>query len=381
MTVKELRESGLIIFEGIVGSQAYGTSTPESDTDIKGVYIQPLEAIAGFGYIEQISDSKNDTTYYEIRRFLELLSTNNPNILELLNLPEDMVLYQHPLWDEVTKMKDEFISKACKNSFAGYAVAQIKKARGLNKKIVNPVAKERKSPLDFCYVIGGNNSNDGTLPLTQYLKKRDMRQDYCGLVNLPNAKDIYAVYYHYANKHGYKGVVKEVEGEFVSNELRLSSIPKSSDPACFISYNKDGYTKYCKEYSEYWNWVDNRNESRYNDSAEHGKGYDGKNMMHCYRLISMAKEVAEGKGINVARPDRDKLMAIRKGEYDYEALVEEAERLIESVDSLFDASDLPDRIDRKRVNDLLVNMRNQFMIIYKEMTDYHSESKIKELDL
>lgn len=29
-----------IIFKAIVGSQAYGTNVPGSDTDIKGVYIQ-----------------------------------------------------------------------------------------------------------------------------------------------------------------------------------------------------------------------------------------------------------------------------------------------------------------------------------------------------
>jgi predicted nucleotidyltransferase len=384
MTIDYLRANGMIIMEGIVGSQAYGTSTPESDIDIKGVYIQPIDSILGFGYVDQVNDKSNDTTYYEVRRFLELLATNNPNILELLNLPEDKILFQHDLFRKILAHKDEFISKACKNAFAGYAIAQIKQARGLNKKIVNPIPKEKQSPLDFCYVIGGNDTENGTYPLTTWLEDNNtdptfrLSQRACGLVNVPNARDVYALYYKQGFKN-YRGIIKErIDGELLSNEIRVSSVEKGEKPLIFITYNKDGYTKYCKDYKNYWNWVENRNESRYNDSAQHGKGYDGKNMMHCYRLLSMSKEVAEGKGINVARPDREKLLAIRHGEYDYDTLVTEAEAMIKQIDILFDASDLPNQIDKKKVDDLLVTLRWSFDDC-NENTGYTSASVDKIL--
>lgn len=44
------------------------------------------------------------------------------------------------------------MTKACFKPFMGYAKTQIIKARGLNKKIVNPV-KERLEPLDFAYTF------------------------------------------------------------------------------------------------------------------------------------------------------------------------------------------------------------------------------------
>lgn len=375
MNIQELRERKLIIFEGIVGSQAYGTATPESDIDIKGIYIQPTEDILGFNYIQQVNDESYDTTYYEIRRFIELLSTNNPNILELLNLPEDKILYKHPIFDELIKNRDKFITKACKNSFAGYAIAQIKKARGLNKKIVNPVDKEKKSPLDFAYVLGGNKTNNGSYPLTKWLADRGLNQSDCGLTIIPNARDVYALYHSVGNK--YKGIVKEVDGEFVSNELRLSSIPKGENPICFISYNKDGYTKYCKDYKEYWSWVKNRNESRYNDNAKHGKGYDGKNLGHCHRLLDMAIEIAKGEGINVRRQNADKLLLIRKGEYDYDELVAEAEEKIKLVDELFEKSSLPESVDKEFINNLLVDIRREFSFPYCEETEYEFNLNVK----
>jgi hypothetical protein len=120
----------------IRGSQAYGTNLPTSDTDYSGVFIQSMDDIFGNKYVEQINDDKNDTVIYEIRRFLELLQKNNPTVLELLNTPEDCVLYKDPIFDEILKNRDSFITKICANSFGGYAKTQIQKeAHDKNEKI------------------------------------------------------------------------------------------------------------------------------------------------------------------------------------------------------------------------------------------------------
>jgi predicted nucleotidyltransferase len=84
-----------IIFESVVGSQAYGTSLPESDEDIKGIF-----AVSAGEYLNlesppsQLSDEKGDKVYYSIRRFLELAATANPNIIELLFMPPDCIRYK-----------------------------------------------------------------------------------------------------------------------------------------------------------------------------------------------------------------------------------------------------------------------------------------------
>jgi hypothetical protein len=159
---------------------------------------------------------------------------------------------------------------------------------------------------------------------------------------------------------GYKGILLEGEDGFSSNDVRLSSVPKDETTFVTISYNKDGYTKYCKDYKDYWGWVENRNEARYNDNANHGKGYDGKNLMHCKRLLSMALEIAEGKGINVRRKEREHLLSIRRGEYDYDTLILEANQLIEKIETTFETSKLPESVDEKFSNELLIKIRKKF---------------------
>lgn len=367
MTVEQLRKSGTIIFEGIVGSQSYGIATPESDVDKKGVFIQDLDSILGFGYVEQVNDDNNDQTFYEVRRFLQLIGQNNPNILELLNLPDDCIIHKDPVFDLVLENKEKFITKICRSSFGGYAIDQIRKARGLNKKIVNPMERERKGVLDFCYVATREGSS---VPVKEYLEEYRMNQKFCGLVSLDHMRYVYAVYYDkiaeleskgtklgVCSSNIFKGIVHDEEN---SNDISLSSIPKEVPMEFIMYFNKDGYSIYCKEYKEYWDWVSKRNESRYNDNSKHGKGYDGKNLAHCHRLLDMAIEIGKGEGINVRRKNREELLSIRRGEYDYNFLVDEAEKKIKIMDAIFQDSELPEAIDKKFLNDLLLKIRKNF---------------------
>ena len=372
----------------IRGSHAYGTNIETSDTDYSGIFIQSMDDILGNKYIEQINDDKNDTVIYEVRRFLELLGTNNPTVLELLNTPEDCVIYKDPVFDLVLNDKEKFITKICAKSLGGYAKQQISKAKGQNKKQNWEKDKvTRKEVLDFVYVIKGEKS----IPWKTWNEDFKYDEKFIGVVNVPNARDIYAVYFDevanmcfsesvpenirvsakYLRKEselsmglGYKGLVKTGEGvnSAESNQLRLSSIPKGEEPICVVTYNKDGYTQHCNDYKSYQTWLEQRNEARWVDVQPHGQKIDGKNMMHCMRLIQMSREIAEGKGIVVRRPNAKELISIRKGEIDLQTLIDKVEKEIIEIDKLFEESNLPDSINAEFINNLIVKIRKQ---IYK----------------
>ena len=361
----------------IRGSHAYGTNVETSDTDYAGVYIQSMDDVLGNSYKEQINDDNNDIVIYELRRFLELISINNPNILELLNTPEDCVIYKDPVFDLILENRDKFITKQCANSFAGYAHSQITKARGQNKKQNWEKEKiTRKNPLDFCYLHKGEYS----IPLKDYLDNNKLDQKFCGLSNVPHSRDTYALFYDRMSDYrfnenrpkwerflnnllnrveplGFKGIAFED-----SNDIRLSSIPKGLPNSYFIghiSYNKDGYSQHCKDYNSYQTWLKERNEARWVDVKSHGQKVDGKNMMHCVRLSNMAREIAEGKGINVRRSDVDYLLSIRRGEIDLNSLINKVESDIKEIKELFNKSDLPESVDKDFINDLIIKIRKK----------------------
>lgn len=390
MTIQEVKDSGLLAYEFVRGSTLYNTNIEGiSDVDYGGVYIAPTEMLLGLpeNYEPQVSDEKHDTTYYELGRWVELLMKANPNALESLFAPRDKVVGDiHPAIQLIIDKRDLFVTKECFNSLTGYAVSQIKKCRGLNKKCVQPVL-ERKEVLDFCYTFKGQGSQS----MKEFLAEYGLDQKYCGLVNIPNMKDTYGVYYDFAaylhfedlddvtkrnivfksglvdandvdkifnrmdNKEffGYSGIVHP-DGK--SNEVRLSSIPKGEKPICFMTYNQNGYESHCKKYKEYQEWVQKRNPIRYESNLK--SNYDCKNVMHCVRLLHMGKELAEGQGFNVVRTwDRDFLLDIRNHKYEYEYIMDYVEKLFDDMQEKMKSCSLPETVDRNKVNELLIQAR------------------------
>lgn len=390
MTIQEVKDGGLLAYEFVRGSTLYNTNIEGiSDVDYGGVYIAPTEMLLGLpeSYEPQVSDEKHDTTYYELGRWVELLMKANPNALESLFAPRDKVVGDiHPAIQLIIDNRDLFVTKECFNSLTGYAVSQIKKCRGLNKKCVQPVL-ERKEVLDFCYTFKGQGSQS----MKEFLAEHGLDQKYCGLVNIPNMKDTYGVYYDFAaylhfedldditkrnivfksglvdvndvdkifnrmdNKEffGYSGIVHP-DGK--SNEVRLSSIPKGEKPICFMTYNQNGYESHCRKYKEYQEWVEKRNPIRYESNLK--SNYDCKNVMHCVRLLHMGKELAEGQGFNVVRTwDRDFLLDIRNHKYEYEYIMDYVEKLFDDMQEKMKSCSLPETVDRNKVNELLIQAR------------------------
>lgn len=423
LTFKDIEDRGLLLYKYIRGSQAYGTNTPESDQDEGGIFIAPQEWVDGLGfdYAEEISDEKHDTVWWELGKFMRLLCTSNPTVLEALFVPDDKVLFEHPIMTEIKKNRDMFVTKASFKPFGGYATSQIAKAQGQNKKIHWDIKEmKRKTPLDFCYTF----KNQGSQNIQSWLAERGLEQRNCGLVNIPNMRDTYGVYYDFGQhlalsgmdidyfcddahkddpfinfiyqslisaymysiscnpnitysefmritynnirtpKGGHCGIVSE-DGD--SNQVRFSSVQKDDMPICYMTYNQNGYESHCRKYREYIEWKEHRNKARYENNLEglekdKEKFYDSKNMLHCFRLLSMCIEVAEGKGILIDRThiDRDFLMDVRNRKYTYDELMEKLLELKAKMDAAIEKSAIRDSIDVEFVNNLLLECRKYF---------------------
>ncbi len=280
-------------------------------------------------------------------RFVELLQKNNPNILEILASPDDCVLYKNPIMGHL-KLED-FLSKLCKDTFAGYAVTQLEKARGLKKKILNPIEKERKTILDFCYILKGYD----TVLVKDWLRNNNFKQEHCGLTNLPHSKGMFALFYDKDKNLKYKGILQKE----TSNEISLSSIPKGETEIAYLYFNQDSYSSYCKDYKEYWEWIEKRNDDRYNTNQLHGKNYDSKNMMHTIRLLQSAEQILATGKLNIRVSNREELLDIKSGNLEYDDLLFLADNLIASIEKNYQTSSLPDCPNKQNTEKILVEMR------------------------
>lgn len=395
-TFEIVRKEGRLLYEYIRGSHLYNLNVDGSDIDSGGLYICDSSFIYEQGvtpYQFEIADNKHDTTWYELGKFMGMLVKSNPTVFESLFVPSNKVLTpRNPILDELFANKNEFITKDCFKPFVGYAIEQIKKARGLNKKFVCPMV-ERKTPLDFTYTF----HKQGSMPILDFLTTHHMKIEYCGLNRIPHMNDMYGLFYdwgkHYDEsqdknerywithswstlcsdrfqKYGdiknepimhYRGLTSEEISH--TTQLRLSSIDDKNDiPICHISFNSNGFQEHCRKYKEYKDWEKNRNPQRYESNLN--KTYDSKNMMHCMRLMHMGKEIAEGQGVNLERTwDRELLLNIRNHKYEYDELIEMVDNEKTAMDKAIAESTLKEHIDVDLVKHILSNARKQFYAI------------------
>jgi uncharacterized protein len=337
------------LFKTIIGSHAYGTNIESSDIDTKSVHKLTTDEYLSLHFPDQINFDK-DNVSFEVGRFLSLAQSANPTILEMLFVDDKFI---QETSDEFKFLRTEdirskFLTKQCKNSFGGYAVAQIKKAKGQDKKMNWEKERvQRKTILDFCWVIFHNES---TNIIPKWLEVKNIEQSILGLAKVNNMEGYYSIYQF----DGAKGLVNADE---TSNQLRLSSIPEGLQPIAYLYYNQNGYTSHCKEYREYQDYITNRNTSRYVDTITHGQQIDGKNLMHCVRLINTALDIVKYGELRVFRTEREDLLKIRRGEVDLNKIITESEEKLALLDELFDKSSLPDKVEFDFVNQLTIEMR------------------------
>ncbi len=115
-----------VIYRCVVGSRAYGLSNAESDTDLRGIYLAPLELVHSLGKPpDQLENPEADFCYWELEKFIHLALKANPNILECLYTP--LVRLAAPLAESLLSRREMFLSKLVYQTYNGYVLSQFKK--------------------------------------------------------------------------------------------------------------------------------------------------------------------------------------------------------------------------------------------------------------
>ena len=141
-------------FECIMGSMAYGCNNDDSDWDIYGFCIPHKEdifphlrgEIMGFGrqlnrfeqfqqhHIDDKEKGKQyDVTIFSIVKYFHLVMENNPNMIDSLFVPQNLILSISRIGNMVRDKRQMFLHKGAFRKFKEYAFAQLHKMKSQNR--------------------------------------------------------------------------------------------------------------------------------------------------------------------------------------------------------------------------------------------------------
>jgi len=275
------------IFEGVTGSRLYGTATPDSDYDSRGVCIPPLEVLLDPFMRFNVKDSFDgeDRSIYDLGNFLKLCSDNNPNVLEMLFVPDSFVMYKTKTWDKIISNRDLFLSKNIKHRFLGYAISQLK-----------DLQRHREWYLD---------SPDHEPTRAEF-----------GLEEMPSVS------------MAWLNSLKDTMNWALLKDEFVEEVKKERD-----------YRDAHKKWENYIQWKNNRNPKR--KASEELFGYDGKYASHLFRLMYEGKELLLTGNLTFPLPNAEWLLSIKNGFYQYEEILEMAKTMESEFETWYNESPLP----------------------------------------
>lgn len=317
-------EENKVLMTCLTGSRAYGTSTPTSDTDIRGIFCAPKKCIVTPWHTvkEQVIENEEDGKLYELTNFMKLYVDQNPNILELLFVHKDDVLSSTPEYDILREAGPKLLSRKTAFTFSGYAMSQMNRIKGHDKWINNPQPESPPTQIDFVRLV--HSWMDGPVGNHEdFMRKLQNMNDFCILV--PYGNNTFGVTENFNSPGIFNadGSLRRVDYDTLSDK------DKKRPPIFIVKYLAEDHRLAKEKHGNYWTWKQNRNEARH--ALEVAYGYDTKHAMHLVRLMRMAEEIlTEGK-LLVRRPDAKELLDIRNGAWSYEQLIAWAEEKDEYI--------------------------------------------------
>lgn len=309
-----------IILLGLGGSHAYGMEHKDSDLDVRGIALNSKSEVLLSNDFDQVVDTPTDTTIYSFNKIITLLSSNNPNTVELLGLKPEHYLYLSDIGRELLDNRKMFLSKICIKSFAGYSQSQLRRMENKANRLVGQAQNEE-------YIFKSIQN-----------AKYDFKNRY-----FPHDESDVNLYIDKAVQEGY-----ETE---IFMDINLKHYPLR---------DWAGMWNEMKSIVSSYNKIGKRNEK----AISHDKL--GKHMAHLLRLYMMCIDILEKEEIITYRAkEHDLLMSIRNGEYldenrqpipEFYDLLNEYEKRFEYAK---ENTSLPDKPDYKRINEFVMSVNER----------------------
>lgn len=305
------------------GSHLYGTNTPQSDLDFKGVFIPDGRDIL-LGRVRETLDNRRkkehgeknavgevEEEYFALRRYLELLSEGQTVALDMIFAPWSHLVEWSPVWQSIVECRERLLTRRSA-AFVGYCRQQANKY-GIKG---SRVAAARAAMELFAQLL----ANGATRKLNEFdseIRAWAIGREHVAIIPMEQP-------------HG-RPALDHLE---VCNK----KIP-------FTNTLKSAHELFKRVFDEYGQRA---------LAAETGVGIDWKALSHAVRVGNEALELLRTAHITFPLVNRQHIMDIKLGRLPYEAVAKEIEILLEEVEYAASISTLPDKPDYALIDDIVV---------------------------
>lgn len=309
------------IVKTVYGSHLYGTSTPKSDKDFKGVFMPSKKQVFLGKIPKTINQSTNkdnvkntsqdvDCELYSLHYFIHLACEGQTVALDMLHTPKEMIIESSPVWDAIVRFRAMFYTKNLK-AFVGYAKGQSLKYSMKGTKVLSA---RRVSE----YLHSGNRLSD----LLSY------HWDY-----LPEGEGIIKHRMPGPTGERYYEICGKKIGERVTVEYAVGIVD-----AFITQYGKRALM------------------------AAENDGVDWKAISHAFRAAYEVKQLLTEGTITFPLKEATELLKIKNGEYDYRGYIEpKLDTLLNEVQELSDKSSFPEKVDTDFWDYFIVDILEKYM--------------------
>lgn len=329
------------------GSHAYGTSTPTSDEDYRGIAVPPEEYRVGFVHrFEQAQWSDPDVVIYDIRKFFNLAADCNPNILEILFVEDTDVLHCALAGGLLRTHRQDFLSQKALHTYRGYAISQLKRIRTHRKWLLSPPAR-KPTRADF------------NLPERATLLKEQIGEINAAIQKQldswePDLSLIEDASTRMAITARFETTLTEIMVNGDDRWQRAGRAVGLDDDILAVTGRERAYKSAMDEWDRYQTWLATRNQKRAELEARFG--YDTKHASHLVRLMRTCGEILTERTIRVRRPDAQELLEIRAGAWSYDQLETWAESEDARIGDMAKSCPLPRVPDRAKLDALCMQV-------------------------
>lgn len=312
-----------LIVEMRFGAHLYGTDTPESDLDVKGVYLpegrdillQRVRPTITFSPAKAAGERNQpgdvDREYFSLQRYLELLAAGQTLAIDMLFAPDAAMLRPlAPLWRDIQAQAPRLVSRRA-TAFVRYCRQQANKY-GIKG---SRVATARQALALLTEAEANHGTTARLTVIAPELERFTACTEHAGLVDAPMPGD---------------RIVRHLE--VCGRQMPYTASLKSAREV--LQRLVDDYGQRALE-------------------AERNQGVDWKALSHAVRVGREAIELFTTGRIRFPLAYADHLLRIKRGDMPYAAVAEEIEDLLAAVEAAASASVLPEAPDQALLDDLV----------------------------